>query len=128
VTLVAEAAQDVARVVADRSQLQQMIINLVFNAIEATARGGRVVVRVRNAGSHVALEISDTGAGMSAEVASRAFDPFFTTKPPGQGTGLGLAITRDIVHHHGGEISVETAPGQGATFVVRLRRAEGRAA
>jgi two-component system NtrC family sensor kinase len=68
----------------------------------------------------VGLQVADSGPGMRPEVARRAFEPFFTTKPEGQGTGLGLAICYQIAEEHGGSIRLESAPGQGATFVLEL--------
>ncbi|HSF01415.1 MAG TPA: ATP-binding protein, partial [Solirubrobacterales bacterium] len=105
-TLHAELAGSV-RVLGDPNQLQQVAINLLVNAIEATPRGGHVVLRAREEGADGAeLEVRDSGTGIAPEHVQRVFDPFFTTKPPGRGTGLGLAICRDIVREHGGTITV----------------------
>jgi signal transduction histidine kinase len=108
---------------ADPNQLQQVTVNLLMNALEATPAGGRVVVRARPAAGAadepgVELAVADSGSGIRPEDLPRVFDPFFTTKPPGQGTGLGLAICREIVREHGGHIEVASEPGAGTT--VRL--------
>jgi two-component system NtrC family sensor kinase len=103
-------------------KLNQVVLNLVANAIDACDEGGRVVVRTRPAadGRWVELEVADTGGGIPEAVRDKIFDPFFTTKPQGQGTGLGLSISHGIIADHGGTISVESSPGQGTTFLVRL--------
>jgi two-component system NtrC family sensor kinase len=115
---------DLPRTLADAHQLQQVILNLVVNAEQALqmARGsGNIWIRTRRApGNRIALEVADDGPGIPPALASRIFDPFFTTKPPGLGTGLGLSIAYGIVQEHGGEITVDSQPGQGATFVVQL--------
>jgi signal transduction histidine kinase len=122
VDLTAEPDPDAPVVLADSAQLQQVLINLVLNAVEATPPGGRVTVRVERAkhqgrgGASVA--VSDTGSGITPEHLPRLFEPFFTTKPRGQGTGLGLPICRDIVQAHGGDISIETTVGAGTTVTV----------
>jgi len=113
------------RLRADPNQLQQVAINLLVNAIEATPAGGRVDVRARPAAGRDArpgatLEVTDSGAGIRPEDMPRVFDPFFTTKPPGQGTGLGLAICREIVREHGGTIELASAPGAGTSVRVWL--------
>jgi signal transduction histidine kinase len=117
---------------ADPAQLQQVLINLVLNALDVTPAGGRVEIgarpsRVRERPG-VAITVADTGAGIPRELLSKVFEPFFTTKPAGQGTGLGLAICRDIVKAHSGEIGVESAPASGTTFTVWIPDATERAA
>jgi len=92
--------------------------NLVKNGMEALSRGGALTIESRCDGDTVQVSVSDTGNGISPEVAQRLFEPFFTTKP--QGTGLGLSITRQIIEEHGGELSWRNGPGGGATFIVRL--------
>ncbi len=110
-----------ALAVANANQVQQVVVNLVVNAIQAMGGAGRIVVGTGAAGpGRVSLQVADSGPGMRPEVARRAFEPFFTTKPEGQGTGLGLAICYQIAEEHGGSIRLESAPGQGATFVLEL--------
>jgi signal transduction histidine kinase len=91
-------------------------------ALEATPAGGRVSIsteaRRGDSGDGVALIVSDTGTGIAADVVPRIFESFFTTKPRGQGTGLGLAICRDIVKTHGGDLTVDSRPGEGSTFAI----------
>lgn len=109
---------------ADSNQIQQVLLNLIVNAEHAmqSARGsGRLRLRTRRVGpARVALEVSDDGPGIPREIQSRIFDPFFTTKPVGIGTGLGLSLVYGIVHQHGGDISVDSEPGRGTTFLVEL--------
>jgi signal transduction histidine kinase len=102
----------------DRALLRQAILNLVKNGMEALSRGGALTIESRCEGEAVTIAVSDTGAGITAEVAERLFEPFFTTKP--QGTGLGLSITRQIIEEHGGELAWQNREGAGATFIIRL--------
>jgi signal transduction histidine kinase len=115
-------------VLADPAQVQQVLINLVLNALDATAEGGEVVVAAklsqREDRSGIAVTVSDTGSGIAPGLLARVFEPFFTLKPRGEGTGLGLAICRDIVRVHGGEIDVCSELGSGATFTFWLPLAE----
>jgi signal transduction histidine kinase len=106
----------------NEQQLQQMLVNLVMNAAHAMEDTERRVLAVvtRAEGDRVVLAVRDTGVGMTPETRARLFTPFFTTKAPGQGTGLGLSVTRRIVESHGGRIEVDTAPGVGTAFEVRL--------
>ena len=107
-------------VVADVSQLQQVLVNLVVNAIQAMPEGGRLTIATYHRESVAGLTVSDTGLGMSDEVRKRVFLPFFTTKDVNEGTGLGLAVAHGIVSAHGGRISVESRPGQGSCFEVEI--------
>lgn len=108
-------------IVADADQLEQVVLNLLSNAVDAMPRGGtiRVALRAEDDG-WAALEVGDEGHGIPEEIQARIFDPFFSTKEIGKGTGLGLAISYGIVQDHGGDIVVESSPGQGARFIVRL--------
>jgi signal transduction histidine kinase len=121
VTLETAVAADAPLMLADPGSLQQVLINLVVNALEATPAGGRVTVRAaavtRDRTAGVELAVADTGAGISPEHVSRIFEPFFTTKPPGQGTGLGLAICREIIRNHRGQMAVDSKQGAGTTVV-----------
>jgi len=106
-------------------QLQQMLLNLLINAEQALAESPvERAIAIRTAGTTdaVRLEVADSGPGIAPEIQARIFDPFFTTKPVGVGTGLGLSICYGIVQEHGGRITLETAVGRGATFVVHLPR------
>lgn len=111
-------------VTGDETQLRQVLANLIGNALRHTPAGTPVAVRLRAAGDWAELEVADEGPGMAAEHAARVFEPFYRadasrTRETG-GAGLGLAIVAAIVADHGGAVTVETAPGRGATFRVRL--------
>jgi PAS domain S-box-containing protein len=99
--------------------LQQILTNLILNASDAMDRRGEIVVTLSRGGRAGArLEVADTGCGMDEVTRSRLFEPFFTTKPVGQGAGLGLHVVFDLVQHAGGTITVESAPGKGARFIL----------
>jgi PAS domain S-box-containing protein len=103
-------------------KINQVVMNLLANAIDACPAGRKVSVRTEAApgADGVVLTVADTGTGIDPAVRDRIFDPFFTTKPVGRGTGLGLSISYGIVQAHGGTIAVESEPGAGSTFTVRL--------
>ncbi len=108
-----------------RDALEQVVFNLVKNALEAAPRGGRVRLACRAAAdeAEVELTVDDNGPGVPEDQRSSVFDPFFTTKPVGQGTGLGLSVVYGIIEDHQGTIVIEESPLGGARFVVRLPRA-----
>jgi two-component system NtrC family sensor kinase len=108
----------------DRAQLQQVILNLVNNALDAVSRGGQIVVSSRAYGDLVEVQIDDNGAGIPKELHDRIFDPFFTTKDPGKGSGLGLSICHTIMQQLDGTLAFDSEPGSGTTFWVRLPRAK----
>jgi two-component system NtrC family sensor kinase len=101
-------------------ELRQVFLNLLVNALDAVATHGKVEVTTRREDAQVVVAIRDDGCGMSPATLERIFDPFFTTKGVGEGTGLGLGIAWHIVSQHGGTIDVESAPGEGSVFRVRL--------
>ncbi len=106
---------------ADQGQIRQVLLALLMNAMEATAPGGHLAIETRVLPSgRIALTIRDDGSGIAAADLPRVFSPFFTTKPVGQGTGLGLAICHGIVTGHGGEIRIDSRPGQGTAVTVEL--------
>jgi signal transduction histidine kinase len=123
-TLSADVPHDLPLVLGDPDQLQQVLLNLLVNALEATPAQGRVAIAAEAGAltgrAGVRMTVSDTGPGIPAALADTVFKPFFTTKPRGQGTGLGLAICRDIVKEHGGDLSVVDAQRDGATFALWL--------
>ncbi|MFO0959566.1 MAG: HAMP domain-containing sensor histidine kinase [Isosphaeraceae bacterium] len=101
-------------------QVNQLVLNLVTNAIDACQPGGRVTLTTRRVGDGLEIEVADTGHGIDPSILDRIFDPFFTTRPIGSGAGLGLAISYGIVQRHRGRIAVESSPGAGSRFTVRL--------
>jgi signal transduction histidine kinase len=111
---------DLPTVYADPNQLVQVLVNLVVNAVQAMPEGGLLTVDAFTENSVVVLAVEDQGVGMTPEAAHRAFEPFFTTKDVGVGTGLGLAVVHGIVTAHGGTIRVQSEPGKGSRFEVRL--------
>jgi len=110
---------------AGHDQLNQVWTNLISNALQAMGGRGSLEIRVRQSDSAVVVEVIDSGPGVSEEVQGRIFEPFVTSKASGEGVGIGLSISQDIVHAHGGEITVDSRPGR-TRFSVRLpRRAKG---
>lgn len=106
---------------ANGPEIEQMIVNLLKNAADASSEGGAILLSCRRAGAgEVSLEVRDQGTGIPPEQLPRIFDPFFTTKEPGKGTGLGLSLAYRIVERHGGRIEARNAPGGGALFRVVL--------
>ena len=123
VTVELALSENLPSVFCDYSQIQQVVLNLVLNAAEATqAKGGGTVAITANAHSAamVHLTVSDNGEGIRPENLARIFDPFFTTKSEGKGVGLGLAVSYGIVQAHGGDIEVKSVVGEGTTFIVSL--------
>lgn len=120
IEFVVDAADDLPRVNADSGQLQQAVIALATNAIDAMPNGGKLTFRAAANQKAVAIEIEDTGIGIPAEDMSKIFEPFFTTKEVGKGTGLGLAVCYGIVTDHGGRLSVRSNLGKGTTFTILL--------
>ncbi len=104
----------------DPGQLNQVFMNVLANACDATAANGNIWITTRREGDEAVVTVRDDGVGMTPEVRAHVFDPFFTTKDVGGGTGLGLAISHGVVTAHGGRIEVESAPGAGATFRIIL--------
>lgn len=104
----------------DEGQLQQAVIALAVNGMDAMENGGTLSLSARNRAASVIIEVTDTGVGIAAEDLPKIFDPFFTTKEVGQGTGLGLAVCYGIVADHGGRIGVDSAVGRGTTFTILL--------
>lgn len=118
--VVRDLAPELPEIHGDPAQLAQVLVNLVVNAVQAMPDGGTLTVRTRANGAHVALVVEDTGTGMDEEVLGKIFLPFFTTKDVTEGTGLGLPVVHGIVSAHGGSIDVQSRPGQGTRFEIRL--------
>lgn len=140
IQIVTNLAEELGQVLADRTQLEQVIVNLATNARDAMPLGGVITIETRNVGpgevaangpssgcataASVMLVVSDTGLGMDEETRIRCLEPFYTTKPIGQGTGLGLATIHDIVKQAGGGVEIASQPGQGTTVRIYLPRVE----
>jgi len=97
-----------------------VLMNLLTNAANAIDREGSITIRTSAQDGMATMAVSDTGRGIAPDDLPRIFDPFFTTRAPGKGTGLGLSVSYEIVKKHGGSIEVNTTPGAGATFAVKL--------
>ena len=123
VDLRVERAEGLPMVMGNANQLQQVVLNLAGNAMDAMPKGGRIDLRTRASvkrAGHVEIVVRDTGTGIPEEIRSKVFEPFFTTKEVGKGTGLGLALVYEIVSKHGGLVELESEAGKGTTFVVSL--------
>ncbi len=116
---VTEEYSDIPMTTGDVDQLKQVFLNIITNAIHAMPGGGRITIKTLTFGEYILASFSDTGQGISSEVRHRIFEPFFSTKKE-KGTGLGLSISYRIIQDHGGRIDVESEPGKGTTFTVRL--------
>jgi two-component system, NtrC family, sensor kinase len=115
-------ANDLPRIPCDPGQIEQVIVALVENAIDAMPHGGNLWVKTRldSTAGHAVIEVRDDGCGIPLEVIGKIFEPFLTTKETGRGVGLGLAVSRSIIERHGGQIQVRSMLGQGTTFVFSL--------
>ncbi|MBI3129821.1 MAG: response regulator [Acidobacteria bacterium] len=117
---------DLPNILGEPLQLEQVLMNIAVNARDAMPEGGLLTFRTRpTEGGPVILSITDTGKGIPPDVLPHIFEPFFTTKPVGKGTGLGLAMAFGILRAHGGNLDVDSSPGQGTTFTLRLPAAGG---
>ena len=140
IELITTTATDLWPVLADRGQMEQVLMNLAVNARDAMPQGGKLVIETQNAdldedfvsthvdlatGPYIRISVGDTGEGMTPEVADRAFEPFFTTKSKGKGTGLGLATVYGIVTEARGKVALYSEPGRGTTVTILLPAGEG---
>lgn len=127
INLVCDLDPDLPRITADRSQLLQVLTNLVVNSVQAMPDGGRLTIRTSHRDSQVLLVIEDTGCGMDEQTLKDIFHPFFTTKDIDQGTGLGLSVFHGIVVSHDGRIDVTSQPGEGTRFCIQLPTTDANA-
>lgn len=127
IELAIDVAPDLPSVAVDRTELEQALLNLVTNAIDAMPGGGRLSLAARREDGRVALVVGDSGDGIPPADLARVFDPLFTTKPKGKGTGLGLPILREVVEAHGGTVRLESREGQGTIALVCLPAADSEA-
>jgi two-component system NtrC family sensor kinase len=111
---------DIPKVICYPAKINQVIMNLIANGIDACHEGGHVTVSTRADGDSAVVEVIDDGEGIDAAIREKIFDPFFTTKPPGEGTGLGLSISYGIIQDHHGTIRVTSEKGKGSTFTIHL--------
>jgi signal transduction histidine kinase len=108
----------------DAQQIEQVLINLIHNAVQAMPNNGSLRIGLNQVEETAHISIQDTGSGISPEHLKRIFDPFFTTKPEGQGTGLGLSVSYGIIANHHGKIDVESEIGKGTKFTIILPLAQ----
>jgi PAS domain S-box-containing protein len=121
VELITELAKDAILVTVNRMRIEQILVNLIVNAVDAIGNAnGKITVRVHAKDSRVICEVSDTGSGIPTDQLEKIFQPFFTTKPEDKGTGLGLPVAREIVTSYGGSLTVASVVGQGTTFTFDL--------
>ena len=120
VELTVETGVELPRIVCDSAQIEQALLALAMNGLEATPSGGRVTLSARADGGGVVLAVTDTGCGIPPEIRERMFEPFVTTKEQGKGVGLGLAVVYGIVTRHGGRIDVDSHAGGGTVFTMHL--------
>jgi signal transduction histidine kinase len=118
--------QDIERVLGDATELREVVTNLIINAVDAMPEGGTLSLTTQEDQGFACLKLRDTGMGMTEEVKGKIFEPFFTTKGS-KGTGLGMSLVYNIISRHDGQIRIESSPGQGSTFTVKLPKCEGEA-
>jgi signal transduction histidine kinase len=123
IQVISELDEDLPRINGDHDHMMQVMLNLVLNAVQAMPESGTLrMVAAPDGDQHIKLTVADTGHGIPPDVLPKIFEPFVTTKERGQGTGLGLTVVLGIVQEHGGSISVDSTPGQGTMFTLRLPR------
>jgi signal transduction histidine kinase/CheY-like chemotaxis protein len=127
IALELQLGSDEAHVMGDESELREVLVNMVFNSVDAMPRGGTITLSARESGGAVEIAVADTGAGMTDDVRSRVFDPFFTTKGKA-GMGLGMAVSYGIIRRHEGAVEVESEVGRGTTFRIKLPAAKSSTA
>ena len=115
-----DLASNLPRIDGDMNQLQQVLLNLSFNACAAMPNGGVLTIGTSLRDGRVCVRVADTGCGIKKEYLDQIFEPFFSTKPVGKGTGLGLSISYGIIQQHGGDLKVESEEGKGTTFTIIL--------
>lgn len=120
IEIITDVANDLPLVTADAGQIQQAVIALATNGIDAMQEGGQLTIRTVAAGNRLVIEVKDTGTGISPEHMSKIYEPFFTTKEVGKGTGLGLAVCYGIISDHGGRLNVRSNIDKGTTFSIHL--------
>jgi len=120
VRLVVNLGEGLAPILVDKHQIEQILVNLILNAVQALEGDGLIEVSTRHDGRWFCIQVSDNGCGIVPENLTRIFDPFFTTKGVGKGTGLGLSVSRGIIERHNGRIEVTSQPGKGSIFKVLL--------
>jgi signal transduction histidine kinase len=120
IELIIDLSDDVPYITLDPSQMTQVLINLVINAIHSMPDGGRLEIKTYSSEYYISLIVDDTGTGMSEETKKHIFNPFYTTKDVDQGTGLGLAVVHGIVSSHGGDIKVDSNQGKGTRFEIQI--------
>lgn len=128
IKLVKRLQEDLPAVLVDRHMIEQVLMNLILNAVQAIQGGGVVTIRTVAEDEVCKILVEDTGCGIPSHLLSRIFDPFFTTKPTGEGTGLGLSVSLGIVERHGGRILVDSEIGKGTVFTVCLPLSRDRCA
>jgi signal transduction histidine kinase len=110
---------ELSKSIGNVSEIKEVLTNMIFNSIEALPEGGKIVIKTRMRGDDILISVSDNGLGMIEEVKKKVFEPFFTTKRD-KGNGLGLSVAYGIITRHNGEITVESQPGEGTTFTIKL--------
>ena len=128
IDIIKEYGKQLPGITANKNQIQQVIVNLCNNAIDAMPEGGKLILSTKRFENHILIEVSDTGYGMTEEVKKHLFEPFFTTKEAGKATGLGLSICYEIIHNHNGTIEVQSFSDKGTVFTIRLPVEGGRPA
>jgi signal transduction histidine kinase len=114
--------QNLPDIEGDSSQINQVIVNLVVNAIHAMPDGGRLTISTAGERDGISLEVKDTGTGIEEDAKDKVFLPFFTTKNVDQGTGLGLSVVYGIVQEHGGVITLSSRVGEGTSFKIKFKK------
>ncbi|MDP3036502.1 MAG: ATP-binding protein, partial [Rhodocyclaceae bacterium] len=120
IAIIRRYQDDLPKVHTDAGQFQQVVLNILHNALDAIGNDGTIEITSRRVGARIVVDFADSGPGLTPEVLGHLYDPFFTTKPKGKGTGLGLFVSRDIMARLGGELTVANRAAGGAVFSVHL--------